>query len=165
MLTSRFTSLRKRQAILVFSLLDFRFLSYDRYIFPMWANVVGIFISLASASMIPIVAFYKLRRESGSVLERAKRLMAPTSEWGPALAVHRREAGIPIHQDSQIPLTDACPPCKFIVALEKSKTKLQSNTTPSFVFFFVSDDFVREMDAMADLNGKGLRMTIDSGAH
>merc|ERR1712137_1086351 len=100
----------------------------------MWANVVGIFISLASASMIPIVAFYKLRRESGSVLERAKRLMAPTSEWGPALAVHRREAGIPIHQDSQIPLTDACPPY----------------------------DFVREMDAMADLNGKGLRMTIDS---
>ncbi len=116
-----------RQAILFFSIADYRPLEYGEYVFPVWANVVGLFISLASVSMIPCVAIWKL--ESGTLLERARPLMKPTSEWGPALAVNRREAGIPLHQDSQIPLThqDSCPPCKFIQYREGPSCEQRKN--------------------------------------
>lgn len=34
-----------------------------------------------------------------------KKLALPTSAWGPRLQVHRAEAHVPKHTDSQVPLT------------------------------------------------------------
>ncbi|KZS06279.1 Uncharacterized protein APZ42_030311 [Daphnia magna] len=54
--------------------------------------------------MVPIVAVYKVFQLDGPILERIRVLLQPSSDWGPALQIHRIEAGAPTHTDSQVPL-------------------------------------------------------------
>lgn len=37
-------------------------------------------------------------------IQRIRILLQPSSDWGPALQIHRIEAGAPPHTDSQVPL-------------------------------------------------------------
>ncbi|EFX62648.1 hypothetical protein DAPPUDRAFT_336654 [Daphnia pulex] len=92
-------------AILIFTLVDFKTLTYGDYTYPMEATILGFFIALSSVSMVPIVATYKILQLDGPIGERVRILLQPTSDWGPALQVHRIECGAPTHTDSQVPLT------------------------------------------------------------
>lgn len=91
-------------AILVFTLVDFRTLTYGDYTYPLEATIVGFLIALSSVAMVPIVAVYKVFQLDGPILERIRVLLQPSSDWGPALQIHRIEAGAPTHTDSQVPL-------------------------------------------------------------
>ena len=39
--------------------------------------------------------------------------MQPSNDWGPALQIHREEAGVPPHTDSQIPLAAHSSNCEY----------------------------------------------------
>ncbi|EFX87893.1 hypothetical protein DAPPUDRAFT_42690 [Daphnia pulex] len=103
-------------AILIFTLVDFKTLTYGDYTYPMEATILGFFIALSSVSMVPIVATYKILQLDGPIGERVRILLQPTSDWGPALQVHRIECGAPTHTDSQVPLT--LPNCKCTSPLQ-----------------------------------------------
>jgi len=47
----------------------------------------------------------KTRWPNFCAFQRVRILLQPTSDWGPALQVHRIECGAPTHTDSQVPLT------------------------------------------------------------
>ncbi|RXG57635.1 Sodium- and chloride-dependent glycine transporter 2 [Armadillidium vulgare] len=69
--------------ILVFSLVEFRSASYEDYEFPLWANIVGWVLSFSSVLLIPIVAIIKICQESGTLLERIRKLSRAQSDWAP----------------------------------------------------------------------------------
>lgn len=53
--------------IIVYGLLGYEPLSYEDYVYPHWANVLGWTISGSSIAMIPIVACYKIIMTPGSL--------------------------------------------------------------------------------------------------
>lgn len=52
--------------IIVYGLLGYEPLSYEDYVYPGWANVLGWLIAGSSVIMIPIVALWKLVTTPGS---------------------------------------------------------------------------------------------------
>ncbi|KAK0072833.1 hypothetical protein PV326_014077 [Microctonus aethiopoides] len=52
-------------------------LSYEDYIYPEWANIIGWLITLSSIAMIPGVAIYKLIVTPGRFSQRIKFLTTP----------------------------------------------------------------------------------------
>ena len=126
---------------MIFTLVDFKTLTYGNYTYPMEATILGFFIALSSISMVPIVATYKIFQLDGPIgevnlivffpsqiilkirrsyiddisvcFQRVRILLQPTSDWGPALQVHRIECGAPPHTDSQVPLTLPNYKCAF----------------------------------------------------
>ena len=77
------------QLILVFSWINYKGSSYDDYIFPAWANVLGWCITFSSVVCVPIVAIWKIFHEEGSLVSRVQKLMQPSEDWGPASSQHR----------------------------------------------------------------------------
>jgi len=75
--------------ILVFSWINYKGSSYDDYIFPAWANVLGWCITFSSVVCVPIVAIWKIFHEEGSLFSRVHKLMQPSEDWGPASSQHR----------------------------------------------------------------------------
>jgi len=75
--------------ILVFSWINYKGSSYDDYIFPAWANVLGWCITFSSVVCVPIVAIWKIFHEEGSLVSRVQKLMQPSEDWGPASSQHR----------------------------------------------------------------------------
>jgi len=75
--------------ILVFSWINYKGSSYDDYIFPAWANVLGWCITFSSVVCVPIVAIWKIFHEEGSLFSRVQKLMQPSDDWGPASSQHR----------------------------------------------------------------------------
>jgi len=75
--------------ILVFSWINYKGSSYDDYIFPAWANVLGWCITFSSVVCVPIVAIWKIFHEEGSLFSRVQKLMQPSEDWGPASSQHR----------------------------------------------------------------------------
>ena len=75
--------------ILVFSWINYEGSTYDDYIFPDWANVLGWCITFSSVVCVPIVAIWKICHEEGSLVARVQKLMQPSEEWGPASSQHR----------------------------------------------------------------------------
>ncbi|XP_018568681.1 sodium-dependent dopamine transporter [Anoplophora glabripennis] len=63
--------------IIVYGLLGYEPLSYDNYVYPAWANVLGWMIAGSSVIMIPAVAVYKFISTPGSCLKRLKTLTTP----------------------------------------------------------------------------------------
>ncbi|XP_045031855.1 sodium-dependent noradrenaline transporter [Daphnia magna] len=57
-------------AILVFTLVDFRTLTYGDYTYPLEATIVGFLIALSSVAMVPIMAIYKVFQLDGPILEK-----------------------------------------------------------------------------------------------
>jgi hypothetical protein len=54
---------------LVFTLVDFRTLTYGNYTYPLEATILGFFIASTSVAMVPIVAIYKVTQLDGPIKE------------------------------------------------------------------------------------------------
>ncbi|XP_044259758.1 sodium-dependent dopamine transporter [Tribolium madens] len=63
--------------IIVYGLLDYEPLSYENYVYPSWANILGWLIACSSVVMIPGVAIFKLLTTPGSFMKRLKILITP----------------------------------------------------------------------------------------
>ncbi|XP_062473284.1 sodium- and chloride-dependent glycine transporter 1 isoform X4 [Pezoporus occidentalis] len=76
--------------ILVFTVIQYRPISYNDYIYPTWAISIGFLMALSSVICIPIYAIYKVCCSEGdTLLERLKNATKASKDWGPALAEHR----------------------------------------------------------------------------
>ncbi|XP_029726543.2 sodium-dependent dopamine transporter isoform X1 [Aedes albopictus] len=64
--------------IIIYGLIGYEPLSYEDYIYPTWANVLGWCIAGSSMIMIPLMAFYKLLVTPGSFRQR---LVILTTPW------------------------------------------------------------------------------------
>lgn len=61
--------------MVVVSVINFKPLTYDDYIFPLWANWVGWGIALSSMALVPTYTAYKFLSTRGSIRE-------VSSGWG-----------------------------------------------------------------------------------
>ncbi|NWQ83323.1 SC6A9 protein, partial [Columbina picui] len=76
--------------ILVFTVIQYKPISYNDYVYPTWAISIGFLMALSSVICIPIYAIYKVCRSEGdTLLERLKNATKASKDWGPALAEHR----------------------------------------------------------------------------
>ncbi|XP_061200994.1 sodium- and chloride-dependent glycine transporter 1 isoform X3 [Neopsephotus bourkii] len=76
--------------ILVFTVIQYRPISYNEYVYPAWAISIGFLMALSSVICIPIYAIYKVCCSEGdTLLERLKNATKASKDWGPALAEHR----------------------------------------------------------------------------
>lgn len=57
------------QFIIVYGLMGYEPLSYEGYIYPVWANVLGWLIACSSIVMIPGMAIYKISTTPGSFVQ------------------------------------------------------------------------------------------------
>lgn len=57
------------QFIIVYGLMGYEPLSYEGYIYPVWANVLGWLIACSSIVMIPGMAIYKICTTPGSFVQ------------------------------------------------------------------------------------------------
>lgn len=57
------------QFIIVYGLMGYEPLSYEGYIYPVWANVLGWLIASSSIVMIPGMAIYKIITTPGSFVQ------------------------------------------------------------------------------------------------
>lgn len=55
--------------MVVVSIINFKPLTYDDYIFPLWANWVGWGVALSSMTLVPAYVVYKLLSTPGSLRE------------------------------------------------------------------------------------------------
>ncbi|XP_033636219.1 sodium- and chloride-dependent neutral and basic amino acid transporter B(0+)-like [Asterias rubens] len=62
------------------------------YEFPPWAHAIGWLMISSTLIFIPIVWVWEFIRAEGTVTDRLRTMITPTSEWGPALQHHREEA-------------------------------------------------------------------------
>ncbi|XP_030351389.1 sodium- and chloride-dependent glycine transporter 1 isoform X2 [Strigops habroptila] len=76
--------------ILVFTVIQYRPISYNDYVYPTWAISIGFLMALSSVICIPIYAIYKVCCSEGdTLLERLKNATKASKDWGPAMAEHR----------------------------------------------------------------------------
>ncbi|GCB67649.1 hypothetical protein scyTo_0013731, partial [Scyliorhinus torazame] len=66
--------------VVIVSIVKFKPLTYDEYIFPNWANLVGWGIAVSSMSLVPIYAIYKLLTIRGTLKERIAYCITPENE-------------------------------------------------------------------------------------
>ncbi|XP_038662673.1 sodium-dependent noradrenaline transporter [Scyliorhinus canicula] len=66
--------------VVIVSIVKFKPLTYDEYIFPNWANLVGWGIAVSSMSLVPIYAIYKLLSIRGTLKERIAYCITPENE-------------------------------------------------------------------------------------
>lgn len=58
-----------QQFIIVYGLLGYEPLTYEGYVYPAWANVLGWIIAGSSVAMIPAVALYQYFNTPGTHLQ------------------------------------------------------------------------------------------------
>ncbi|KAG9463652.1 hypothetical protein GDO78_021356 [Eleutherodactylus coqui] len=76
--------------ILVFTVIQYRPISYNDYVYPGWAISLGFLMALSSVVCIPLYAAFKIWRSDGDTfLQRVKNAVKPNKDWGPALHEHR----------------------------------------------------------------------------
>lgn len=66
--------------VVVVSIINFKPLTYDDYIFPLWANWVGWGIALSSMILVPAYIIYKFLSTRGSLRERLAYSITPENE-------------------------------------------------------------------------------------
>ncbi|KAM6199846.1 sodium- and chloride-dependent glycine transporter 1 isoform 1-T1 [Sarcoramphus papa] len=87
--------------ILVFTVIQYRPISYNDYVYPTWAISIGFLMALSSVICIPIYAIYKVCCSEGdTLLERLKNATKASKDWGPALAEHRSGRYAPVFSPS-----------------------------------------------------------------
>ncbi|XP_029473773.1 sodium- and chloride-dependent glycine transporter 1 isoform X2 [Rhinatrema bivittatum] len=83
--------------ILIFTVIQYRPINYNDYIYPNWAITLGFLMALSSVICIPGYAFFRIWKSEGdSFLQRLKNATKPSKDWGPALSEHRTGRYIPI---------------------------------------------------------------------
>ncbi|XP_039591931.1 sodium- and chloride-dependent glycine transporter 1 isoform X3 [Polypterus senegalus] len=76
--------------ILVFTVVQYKPITYNDYTYPNWAVAIGFLMALSSVICIPGYALFKVCTSEGETfLERLKNATKPDSNWGPALHEHR----------------------------------------------------------------------------
>uniref|UniRef100_A0A2K5RKZ0 Transporter n=1 Tax=Cebus imitator TaxID=2715852 RepID=A0A2K5RKZ0_CEBIM len=76
--------------ILVFTVIQYRPITYNHYQYPGWAVAIGFLMALSSVLCIPLYAIFRLCRTDGdTLLQRLKNATKPSRDWGPALLEHR----------------------------------------------------------------------------
>ncbi|XP_022079557.1 sodium- and chloride-dependent glycine transporter 1-like [Acanthaster planci] len=89
--------------IIVFTFVGYSRMKYNTYTYPVWAECLGWLMTLASLVPVFVYPIYYLLKQEGTFMERLRESLRPTSEWGPALEYHRKEAGFPIlPEESQV---------------------------------------------------------------
>ncbi|XP_031845957.2 sodium-dependent dopamine transporter isoform X2 [Nomia melanderi] len=63
--------------IIVYGLMGYEPLTYEDYMYPVWANVLGWLIATSSIAMIPGIAIYKIIVTPGSFIQRLRILTTP----------------------------------------------------------------------------------------
>nr|CAD7446670.1 unnamed protein product [Timema bartmani] len=63
--------------IIVYGLVGYEPLTYDEYVYPLWANLLGWFIAGSSVAMIPGMAIFKMATTPGTFMQRLKFLTTP----------------------------------------------------------------------------------------
>ncbi|XP_048844352.1 sodium- and chloride-dependent glycine transporter 1 [Brienomyrus brachyistius] len=84
--------------ILIFTVIQYKPITYNEYVFPDWSLVIGFCMAVSSVICIPLYGIYKVATSEGAtMLERIKYAVKPDRSWGPALQEHRigRYAGGP----------------------------------------------------------------------
>uniref|UniRef100_F7FW75 Transporter n=1 Tax=Monodelphis domestica TaxID=13616 RepID=F7FW75_MONDO len=66
--------------VVVVSIINFKPLTYDDYVFPLWANCVGWGIALSSMLLVPAYIIYKFLSLRGSLRERLAYCITPENE-------------------------------------------------------------------------------------
>lgn len=67
--------------IIVYGLINYEPLKYDDYVYPYWANVLGLMIAASSVLCIPIMAVYQFIIAPGDdIREKLKYIISPYSE-------------------------------------------------------------------------------------
>ncbi|XP_067853970.1 sodium-dependent noradrenaline transporter [Heptranchias perlo] len=66
--------------VVIVSIVKFKPLTYDEYVFPNWANLVGWGVAASSMSLVPIYAIYKLLTVRGTLKERIAYCITPENE-------------------------------------------------------------------------------------
>ena len=81
---------------IIFSCINYTPLSYDTYIYPTWANWLGLGLMMISLLPVPIYAIYHFveysRSPAGknkSALKILQEISSPTEDWGPFLRKYR----------------------------------------------------------------------------
>lgn len=99
--------------IMLFTWIDFKPTKYADITFPLWADIVGVMISLTSIMAIPAVMIWKVtqhqRSYNGSIWSSIKFLCKADPDWGPAKKEHQAERRaldyLPVEQlESTVPL-------------------------------------------------------------
>ncbi|KAK1165241.1 sodium- and chloride-dependent glycine transporter 1 isoform X2 [Acipenser oxyrinchus oxyrinchus] len=106
----RFVSPAIISFILVFTVVQYKPITYNDYIYPGWSLVIGFLMALSSVICIPIYAIYKIWTSEGTTfLERVKNALKPDPSWGPALQEHRTgryapnvSSGSDLNQEGQL---------------------------------------------------------------
>uniref|UniRef100_A0A8C2Z2N5 Transporter n=1 Tax=Cyclopterus lumpus TaxID=8103 RepID=A0A8C2Z2N5_CYCLU len=76
--------------ILIFTVIQYKPITYNDYVYPSWSLAIGFAMSMSSVLCIPIYALYKISRSPGATFrERLKFACKPHPTWGPALQEHR----------------------------------------------------------------------------
>ncbi|XP_048104689.1 sodium- and chloride-dependent glycine transporter 1 isoform X2 [Alosa alosa] len=77
--------------ILIFTVIQYRPITYGTYVYPQWSLAIGFLMALSSVICIPIYALYKIAMSPGATFwERLKFSLKPDPNWGPALQEHRK---------------------------------------------------------------------------
>uniref|UniRef100_A0A3P9QHA0 Solute carrier family 6 member 9 n=1 Tax=Poecilia reticulata TaxID=8081 RepID=A0A3P9QHA0_POERE len=76
--------------ILIFTVIQYKPITYNDYVYPGWSLAIGFAMALSSVICIPIYGLYKISRSPGATFrERLKHACQAHPKWGPALAEHR----------------------------------------------------------------------------
>uniref|UniRef100_A0A8C5QZZ9 Transporter n=1 Tax=Leptobrachium leishanense TaxID=445787 RepID=A0A8C5QZZ9_9ANUR len=76
--------------ILIFTVIQYRPISYNNYVYPDWAITLGFLMALSSVICIPGYAVICVWNSEGDTfLQRLKNALKPNKDWGPALSEHR----------------------------------------------------------------------------
>uniref|UniRef100_A0A4W5JYY8 Transporter n=1 Tax=Hucho hucho TaxID=62062 RepID=A0A4W5JYY8_9TELE len=76
--------------ILIFTVIQYKPITYNDYVYPGWSLAIGFLMAMSSVTCIPIYALYKISKSEGTTfLERLKNSCKADIKWGPALSEHR----------------------------------------------------------------------------
>lgn len=69
--------------IIVYGLISYEPLTYDDYVYPYWANALGLTIAASSVLCIPVMAIWQIIKTPGTFRERIRILTTPyeDSQW------------------------------------------------------------------------------------
>ncbi|TSM20225.1 Sodium- and chloride-dependent glycine transporter 1 [Bagarius yarrelli] len=77
--------------ILIFTVIQYKPITYNDYVYPDWSLVIGFCMALSSVICIPVYAIFKIAVSDGTTFwERLRNSMKPHPSWGPALQEHRK---------------------------------------------------------------------------
>ncbi|XP_064100130.1 sodium- and chloride-dependent glycine transporter 1-like [Macrobrachium nipponense] len=69
--------------ILIFTFVDYRPSTYGDYKYPVWADILGWFISFSCIMAVPIRAIWLILHKSGPLKARIQQLCRTSPDWGP----------------------------------------------------------------------------------